>query len=122
MVRPILNSPEVILFPEIGMTALGMVGFVAVRLRTSTVPTRGMLVALCLMAAISAPSYAQQSARLGISDSPPISFMEENSGSSQGLAVDLIREVGREAGFEPDLQMLPFSSLLPSLAAKQSTS
>lgn len=45
----------------------------------------------------------------------PFTFLNVKSGQIQGVMVDIIKAVGKEAGFEPKIQAMSFSALIPSL-------
>jgi len=45
----------------------------------------------------------------------PFTFLNVETNKIDGLMVDLITEIGKDQGFEVDLQAVPFASLIPSL-------
>ena len=47
----------------------------------------------------------------------PFTFLDVGSGSPRGIMVDIVRAVGKDAGFETDVKMLPFNALIPSLTS-----
>jgi polar amino acid transport system substrate-binding protein len=49
----------------------------------------------------------------------PFTFLDVESGSPRGVMVDVIEAIGTDAGFSPEIQMLPFHSLIPSLMTKR---
>ena len=47
----------------------------------------------------------------------PFTFLEVTTNEIDGMMVDLIEAVGEEAGFEPEIRAIDFSSLIPSLTS-----
>jgi polar amino acid transport system substrate-binding protein len=47
----------------------------------------------------------------------PFTFLDVESGSPRGIMVDIVRAVGEDAGFSPEVRMLPFNALIPSLTS-----
>jgi polar amino acid transport system substrate-binding protein len=47
----------------------------------------------------------------------PFTFLDVESNAPRGIMVDVVRAVGRDAGFETDVKMLPFNALIPSLTS-----
>lgn len=58
---------------------------------------------------------AQEAVRVSISDSPPISLANAATKDFEGLAVDLVRQIGADAGFTPRLDMIAFGAMLAAL-------
>ena len=66
------------------------------------------------------PLSAQQV--LKVSSTPtgiPFSFLETKSNSIQGVMVDLITEIGKDAGFQVQIEPMQFSTLIPSLTSNK---
>jgi len=61
------------------------------------------------------PTYNVGSTPTGV----PFTFLDVKSGQIQGLMVDVIKAVGKEAGFEPKIEAVPFSALIPSLTSNK---
>jgi len=47
----------------------------------------------------------------------PFTFLDVESGAPRGIMVDIVRAVGEDAGFSPEVRMLPFNALIPSLTS-----
>jgi polar amino acid transport system substrate-binding protein len=47
----------------------------------------------------------------------PFTFLDVESASPRGIMVDIVRAVGEDAGFSPEVRMLPFNALIPSLTS-----
>jgi len=45
----------------------------------------------------------------------PFHFLDVKTNTLQGVLIDVIHAVGKDAGFEPQVQAIPFTSLIPSL-------
>src|ERR1700691_2471433 len=86
-----------------------------------------MLFKLVVQAAIAAlvlatavPGSAQQVLKVGSTPTGvPFTFLDTKSNSIQGLMVDLITEVGRDAGFQVQIEPMQFSTLVPSLTSNK---
>src|SRR3982074_2004473 len=72
--------------------------------------------ALALAAAV--PGSAQQALKVG-STAPgvPFTFLDTKTNSIQGVMVDLIPEIGKDAGFQVQIEPMQFSALIPSLTS-----
>lgn len=65
---------------------------------------------------MSLPLYAQQVLNVGINATgAPFSFQDANTGVAQGIAVELIAEIGRDAGFQPRFIAMTLGELIPAL-------
>ena len=74
--------------------------------------------ALVLAAAV--PSSAQQVLKVGSTPTGiPFTFLDTKSNSIQGVMVDLITEIGKDAGFQVQLEPMQFSALVPSLTSSK---
>ena len=47
----------------------------------------------------------------------PFTFLDTKTNTIEGVMVDLIKEVGKEAGFKVEIEGMQFSTLIPSLTA-----
>src|ERR1700687_142181 len=73
-----------------------------------------------LALAIAAPGSAQQV--LKVASTPtgiPFTFLDTKSNSIQGVMVDLITEIGKDAGFTVQIEPMQFSALVWSLASNK---
>ena len=74
--------------------------------------------ALVLAAAM--PSSAQQVLKVGSTPTGvPFTFLETKTNSIQGVMVDLITEIGKDAGFQVQIEPMQFSALVPSLTSNK---
>jgi len=74
--------------------------------------------ALALAAA--APGSAQQVLKVGSTPTGvPFTFLDTKTNSIQGVMVDLITEVGKDAGFQVQIEPMQFSALIPSLTSNK---
>src|SRR6267378_4787319 len=74
--------------------------------------------ALVLIAA--APGSAQQVLKVGSTPTGvPFTFLDTKTNSIQGVMVDLITEVGKDAGFQVQIEPMQFSTLIPSLTSNK---
>src|SRR6202023_3311163 len=73
-----------------------------------------------LALAIAAPGPAQHVLKVG-STPPgvPFTFLDTKTNSIQGVMVDLITEVGKDAGFQVQIEPMQFSTLIPSLTSNK---
>jgi polar amino acid transport system substrate-binding protein len=75
------------------------------------------LVALAIFAAPAAIAEAQTSLKAGVADiGAPFSFHDPVSNSDRGLMVDVLQQVSKLEGTSPQLQSMPFTFLIQSLA------
>lgn len=49
----------------------------------------------------------------------PFTFLDTKTNTIEGVMVDIVRAVGKEAGFEVDIQPMAFSALIGSLTSKR---
>src|SRR5216683_6173395 len=74
--------------------------------------------ALALVAA--APASAQQVLKVGSTPTGiPFTFLDTKTNSIQGVMVDLITEIGKDAGFQVQIEPMQFSALIPSLTSSK---
>jgi len=71
------------------------------------------------MAAI-LPSFAQNVLKVGSTPTgSPFTFLDTKTNTIEGVMVDIIKAVGKEAGFEVQVEPMSFSALLGSLTSKR---
>jgi polar amino acid transport system substrate-binding protein len=76
------------------------------------------IAALLLTAA--APGSAQQVLKVGSTPSGvPFTFLDTKTNSIQGVMVDLITEIGKDAGFQVQIEPMQFSTLIASLTSNK---
>src|ERR1700675_4539926 len=74
--------------------------------------------ALALVAA--APGSAQQVLKVGSTPTGiPFTFLDTKTNSIQGVMVDLITEIGKDAGFQVEIEPMQFSTLIASLTSNK---
>ena len=66
------------------------------------------------------PSSAQQVLKVGSTPTGiPFTFLETKTNTIQGVMVDLITEIGKDAGFQVQIEPMQFSALVPSLTSNK---
>src|SRR5207244_10413527 len=78
--------------------------------------------AVVAVAAIAAglPASAQQVLKVGSTPTGvPFTFLDTKTNSIQGIMVDLITEIGKDAGFAVQIEPMQFSTLIPSLTSSK---
>jgi polar amino acid transport system substrate-binding protein len=76
-------------------------------------------VAALAMVAV-APASAQQVLKVGSTPTGiPFTFLDTKTNTIQGFMVDLITEVGKDAGFNVQIEPMQFSALIPSLTSSK---
>jgi polar amino acid transport system substrate-binding protein len=82
-----------------------MIGF------KTTVAALGMMVA-------AATAHAQTVYKVGSTPTAvPFTFLDAKTNTIQGVMVDVIEEIGKEAGFKIEIQPMPFSALIAALTS-----
>ena len=67
-----------------------------------------------------APVSAQQVLKVGSTPTGvPFTFLDTKTNSIQGVMVDLITEIGKDAGFQIQIEPMQFSALIPSLTSSK---
>src|SRR6266566_3766743 len=67
-----------------------------------------------------APVSAQQVFKVGSTPTGvPFTFLDTKTNSIQGVMVDLITEIGKDAGFQVQIEPMQFSALIPSLTSNK---
>ncbi len=75
-----------------------------------------LLAGALLLAALAAPAGAQHILRVGATPTGmPFTFLDTKTNTIQGMMVDLITAIGRENGFQVEIQPMQFSTLVPAL-------
>src|SRR3984957_14453745 len=73
-----------------------------------------------LAIAASATGWAQQVLKVGSTPTGiPFTFLDTKSNSIQGVMVDLVTEIGKDAGFQIQIEPMQFSTLVPSLTSNK---
>src|ERR1700688_1121604 len=73
-----------------------------------------------LAIAAAAPGSAQQVLKVGSTPTGvPFTFLDTKTNSIQGVMVDLITEVGKDAGFQVQMEPMQFSTLIGSLTSNK---
>ena len=66
------------------------------------------------------PASAQQVLKVGSTPTGvPFTFLDTKTNSIQGIMVDLITEIGNDAGFKVQIEPMQFSALVPSLTSNK---
>ena len=79
--------------------------------------TFALMTALCA----SGTAWAQDKV-LKVGSTPsgvPFTFLDTKTNTIQGIMVDLMREIGADAGFKVEIEATPFSALIPSLTSNK---
>jgi polar amino acid transport system substrate-binding protein len=85
-------------------------------------PLRRLVQAAVAALAIAAvvPASAQQVLKVGSTPTGvPFTFLDTKTNSIQGVMVDLITEIGKDAGFAVQIEPMQFSTLIPSLTSNK---
>ncbi len=83
---------------------------------------RRLLPSLCLSLALLIPGPARAEPPLRVGATPtglPFTFLDTKTNTIQGVMVDLVNAVGKEAGFAVAVEPLQFSTLIPALTASK---
>src|SRR2546429_7383312 len=81
---------------------------------------RNLAIAVALLAASYAPAQAQKVMKVGSTPTGiPFTFLDTKTNTIQGIMVDLITEVGKDAGFNVQIEPMQFSALIPSLTSSK---
>lgn len=66
------------------------------------------------------PASAQKVLKVGSTPTGiPFTFLDTKTNSIQGIMVDLITEIGKDAGFQVQIEPMQFSALVPSLTSNK---
>jgi polar amino acid transport system substrate-binding protein len=75
---------------------------------------------LALGVAGSLPAYGQQTLKVGSTPTgTPFTFLDTKTNTIQGVMVDIITEVGKDAGFQVQIEPMQFSTLIASLTGNK---
>src|SRR6476646_2981400 len=75
---------------------------------------------VALALAPAAPGSAQQVLKVGSTPTGvPFTFLDTKTNSIQGIMVDLITEIGKDAGFQVQIEPMQFSTLIASLTSNK---
>src|SRR5438270_13288578 len=75
---------------------------------------------LVAVPAMSGSASAQQVLKVGSTPTGiPFTFLDTKTNSIQGIMVDLITEVGKDAGFQVQIEPMQFSTLIASLTSNK---
>ncbi len=78
------------------------------------------LAAAGLLAAFAAPALAQQTLKVGTTPTGvPFTFLDTQTNKIQGVMVDLITEIGKDAGFQVQIEAMQFSALIGALTSNR---
>src|SRR6266568_1250862 len=73
-----------------------------------------------LVLAAAQPAPAQQVLKVGSTPTGiPFTFLDTKTNSIQGIMVDLITEIGKDAGFQVQIEPMQFSALIASLTSNK---
>ena len=76
------------------------------------------MAAVVLTAAV--PASAQQVLKVGSTPTGiPFTFLDTKTNTIQGIMVDLVTEIGKDAGFQVQIEPMQFSALVPSLTSSK---
>src|SRR5207244_8681222 len=76
--------------------------------------------AAVIVAAGAMPASAQQVLKVGSTPTGiPFTFLDTKTNSIQGIMVDLITEIAKDAGFAVQIEPMQFSALVPSLTSNK---
>ncbi len=82
---------------------------------------RSILASLALAASlvVAGPALSEPLKVGSTATGVPFTFLDIKTNQIQGMMVDLIDAIGKEAGFEPTVQPVDFASLIPSLTSNR---
>jgi polar amino acid transport system substrate-binding protein len=84
------------------------------------VTIRNLLLAAVLTTASYAPAQAQQVMKVGSTATGiPFTFLDTKTNTIQGVMVDLVTEVGKDAGFQVQVEAMQFSTLIAALTSNK---
>src|SRR5580704_436216 len=84
-------------------------------------PFKKLAFAIFLSCILSIPAKAQEQV-LKVGSTPtgiPFTFLDTKTNTIEGVMVDLIKEVAKDAGFKVDVEGMQFSTLIPSLTSNK---
>src|SRR5262245_24584929 len=88
---------------------------------TNHMMRRLLIVAAALVAgALALPAAAQPTLKVGSTPTGiPFTFLDTKTNAIQGIMVDLITEIGKDAGFKVQVEPMQFSALIAALTANK---
>lgn len=82
--------------------------------------SKKLLVSVSLLGALVAGHAQDKEIRVGSTPTGvPFTFLDTKTNTVQGIMVDLIREIGKDAGFKPQVEAMSFATLIPSLTGNK---
>ena len=82
--------------------------------------TRLAQVAITALVLATSPASAQQVLKVGSTPTgTPFTFLDTKTNSIQGIMVDLITEIGKDSGFQVQIEPMQFSTLIAALTANK---
>src|ERR1700739_506706 len=79
-------------------------------------------VAAAIFAGVAASGALAEDQVLKVGSTPtgiPFTFLDTKTNTIEGVMVDLIKEIGKDAGFKAEIEAMQFSTLIPSLTANK---
>jgi polar amino acid transport system substrate-binding protein len=81
---------------------------------------RSIVLAAALIGAASLPASAQQVMKVGSTATGiPFTFLDTKTNTIQGVMVDLVTEVGKDAGFQVQVEAMQFATLIAALTSNK---
>src|SRR3979409_1614427 len=81
---------------------------------------RSIVFAAALIGVASVPAQAQQVLKVGSTPTGiPFTFLDTKTNTIQGVMVDLVTEVGKNAGFQVQVEPMQFSTLIAALTSSK---
>jgi len=83
---------------------------------------KNRLLIATLFSALTLTSVCSQAETLKVASTPtgsPFTFLDTKSNSIEGVMVDIVRAVGKEAGFDVQIEPMQFSALIGSLSSRR---
>jgi polar amino acid transport system substrate-binding protein len=78
----------------------------------------GLAAVAALAIAAVMPASAQQVLKVGSTPTGiPFTFLDTKTNTIQGIMVDLVTEIGKDAGLSVQIEPMAFSALIPSLTS-----
>ena len=81
---------------------------------------RSLIAAGAILVSLALPVAAQQTLKVGSTPTGiPFTFLDTQTNTIQGVMVDLITEIGKDAGFGVQVEPMQFSALIGSLTSNR---
>jgi polar amino acid transport system substrate-binding protein len=78
------------------------------------------IVAALMLAAFVAPAHAQQVLKVGSTPTGiPFTFLDTKTNTIQGVMVDIVTEIGKDSGFQVQIEPMQFSTLIAALTSSK---